>query len=443
MGKRKPPVGDVSRNDLLVRVQRGEITPADAESEAKRLGLGKLASEPDPADCDPMREPYWSLPMAVAWIAYRSADAVRNWWNDYRKEFSVWRYVEWQEKPDGPIHQGYGLERRPAATLVRLRIVDTKRQNAVDDMSAEEAIKELWRALQFGDFEASGVEKDTGKRVGIQAERWHDLTWFEESGTDVIRPQREQAKECYREVIVPAEAVRARWPTRSQPQLELPALMKPEGPGYMPLYCAAQWIATCAGSVSFDPSDENVWKPAYEQLLARIASEEIKVVGIRNGERRPVPGYHFAGCRVSYPFVEEPFELLLSNELYLSSFAYLDEEHWRKGHDDSLQNRHGCQWGRLMVLKPDVARFWPFDETAGPTPPLHTGAPGRPTSMHLVEAEFDARCVRSEVAASLAEEARYLADWLRSAHPSAPPLTDKTIKNNLRVAYRQRKVARN
>ena len=63
---------------------------------------------------------------------------------------------------------------------------------------------------------------------------------------------------------------------------------------------------------------------------------------------------------MSYPFVEEPFELLLSNELYLSSFAYLDEEHWLKGHDNSLQNRHGRQWGRLMVLKSDVAKFWPL-----------------------------------------------------------------------------------
>jgi hypothetical protein len=245
------------------------------------------------------------------------------------------------------------------------------------------------------------------------------------------------------EVANPAKAARAHSAAEPTPEFSLPELVKPEGPGYMPLYCAAQWIATHGGSVSFDPADENVWKPAYEQLLARIASEEIKAVGIRNGERQPVPAHHFARIRVSYPFVEEPFGLLLSDELYLSSFAYLDEEHWRKGHDDSLQNRYGCQWGRLMVLKSDVARFWPFDEAAGVVYPQRSGAPGRPTSMHLVKAEFDARCARSELAASLAQEARYLADWLRSAHPSAPPLTDKTIKNKLRVAYRQHKVARN
>jgi hypothetical protein len=62
-----------------------------------------------------------------------------------------------------------------------------------------------------------------------------------------------------------------------------------------------------ARSINADPCDESVWKPAYERLLARIASEEVRVIGIRNGERQPVAGFHFAGCRVSYPFVEETF----------------------------------------------------------------------------------------------------------------------------------------
>src|SRR6185437_2756601 len=118
------------------------------------------------------------------------------------------------------------------------------------------------------------------------------------------------------------------------PRPPLPELMKPENGVYMPLYCAERWVATEGGSISFDPCDESVWKPAYEQLLARIASEEVRVIGMRNGERQPVPGFHFAGCGIDYPFVEEPFELLLSEDLYLSSFAYLDEQHWLKGFDD-------------------------------------------------------------------------------------------------------------
>jgi hypothetical protein len=212
--------------------------------------------------------------------------------------------------------------------------------------------------------------------------------------------------------------------------------MKPEGPGYMPLYCAAQWIATRGGSVTFDPSDESVWKDAYDQLLARISSEEIKVIGTRDGRRQPVPGYHFAGCRVDYPFADSPFELLLSEELYLWSVVYLDDEHWRNGHGDCLEDRRGPQWERLMVLKSDVAKFWPFEAP-------RTGAPGRPSSMHLVEAEFEARCARDEVAETITEEAEFLANWLKSEHPTLPQLKAKSIRNKLSPAFRRHRSARN
>ncbi|MGH9553226.1 MAG: hypothetical protein ACRD3W_27850, partial [Terriglobales bacterium] len=305
------------------------MTPNNAESEAKRLGLGPLASESNPNDYDPMGEPFWSLPMAVAWIAYRTQDAVRNWWDEYRKEFSVWRYQEWRVGPDGPIHQGHFLEKRPEATLALLKMAEVW-PGQIGLMSIAEAIDAPWFALRSGRLEATGIDEDTARRVPIPAEQWHDLTWFEEKGRDVIRAELKPGYNTarYGDLIVPAEAIRARWPARAAPGLRLPELMRPEGGGYMPLYCAAQWIATEGGSISFDPCDENVWKPAYEQLLARIASEEIKVIGSRNGERQPVPGFHFAGCRIDYPFVEEPFELLISDDLYLSSFAYLDEQHW-------------------------------------------------------------------------------------------------------------------
>ena len=45
--------------------------------------------------------------MSVAWIAYRAPDAVRNWWDVYRKEFSFWHFREWRFGPDGPVHQGH------------------------------------------------------------------------------------------------------------------------------------------------------------------------------------------------------------------------------------------------------------------------------------------------------------------------------------------------
>jgi hypothetical protein len=117
VSKKKSVIGEITRDDLITKVQRGEMTPADAESEAKRLGLRSLASEPDPNDYDPMREPFWTLPMAVAWIAYRTQNAVRNWWDEYRKECWDWHFREWRVGPDGPVHQGHFLEQPLKATL--------------------------------------------------------------------------------------------------------------------------------------------------------------------------------------------------------------------------------------------------------------------------------------------------------------------------------------
>jgi len=438
MGKGGRQDTTISRDDLISKVRLGELTPADAESEARRLGLDPLASEPDPNKFDSMREAFWTLPMAVAWIAYRSPDAVRNWWQDYRKEFLVWNFREWRVGPDGPVNEGHFLESRPAATLSLLQMADAMRNNTDGLMSAQEAIEALWLAMQRGAFEATGVDEQAGRRVPISREQWVDLTCFEERGRDVVgaAPNRGHINTRYRDIALPAEAIRSLWPSRPKLAPILPELVKPEGSGYMPLYCAAQWIATQGGSEIFDPCDEIIWKAAYDQLLARIASDEIKVIGIRNGERQPVPGYHFAGCRVDYPFAEPALELLLSEDTYLSSCVFLDETHWLEGYDDSLENRRGRQWGRLMVLKADVAKCWPFE-------PPRSGAPGRPSSMYLVEAEFAARCQRNEVADTVKTESEILADWLKSEHPNSPPASAKAIRNRLREAYRQYKEARN
>jgi hypothetical protein len=93
--------------------------------------------------------------------------------------------------------------------------------------------------------------------------------------------------------------------------------MQPEGDGYMPLFCAAQWIATEGAVLDFDPAEEGVSRRAYKLLLAAIASDKVHVIGTNGGRREPVPGFNFADCEVSYPFSESSFNLLLSRDLYL------------------------------------------------------------------------------------------------------------------------------
>jgi len=148
----------------------------------------------------------------------------------------------------------------------------------------------------------------------------------------------------------------------------LPELVKPDGAGYMALYCAAQWIATRGGTLEINPLDEGLWREAFKDLLDRIASEDVKVVGVRDGVPEHISGIHFASCSVHYPFSD----IILSEELCLVSRVYIDDEHWRGGFNDCLEDRRGVRWGRLMVLKADVAHCWPFAIAQD----HRTGAPG-------------------------------------------------------------------
>jgi hypothetical protein len=127
--------------------------------------------------------------------------------------------------------------------------------------------------------------------------------------------------------------------------------------------------------------------------------------------------------------------------MYLQSYAYTDEKTWLAGLDDCLLKHRGPKWARLVVLRADVAKLWPFaqagSELPSPDPSTYrSGGPGRPSSMYLVEAEFRRRCDLDTVEDTMAKEAGILAEWLRSFHPAAPPLKPKTITNHLLAAFR-------
>lgn len=71
-------------------------------------------------------------------------------------------------------------------------------------------------------------------------------------------------------------------------------------------------------------------------------------------------------------------------------------------------------------------------------PPLpETGAPGRPSHMHLIIAEFERRAQAGELENSLAREAATLAAWFKANHPGKQPLTPKAVENRIRRDYRE------
>ena len=79
-------------------------------------------------------------------------------------------------------------------------------------------------------------------------------------------------------------------------------------------------------------------------------------------------------------------------------------------------------------------------DAQGPDP-HSSGFPGRPSkSKQLIEQEFQRRMDAGEVCSTLSDEASALLEWLQGKHPSAPPPTIKTIKNNLRGQHREYKL---
>ncbi|WP_291570757.1 hypothetical protein [Bradyrhizobium sp.] len=76
-----------ARDNLIDQVRRGQITPDEAEAEAAKQGFGPIASAPDPLEFDPKQMPWWSIPMALSWIAWRNTKSVRESCAEYRENF--------------------------------------------------------------------------------------------------------------------------------------------------------------------------------------------------------------------------------------------------------------------------------------------------------------------------------------------------------------------
>jgi len=364
------------RDELVTRVRKGELTPEEAEDEASRLGLEPLRQNPDPEDFDPMNEPHWTLPMAVAWIAYRTPEAVREYWDVYRSKCWDWIFKENWSGPDRKAYSGHVLELRDRATLEDLKLDEIIGGFLGDDGSREisvpEAIKALKDALGIPILPASGVNSSTGKREALPADIWQDLEFGVKDDRDIVRSRPVRGGSDYRfeHLTVPSGAMMQLWSSKADRNpRQLPPLMAPDGPGLMPLFRAAQWIATEGGAVEIDPEDVSNWERSYRTLLDHVASGQVRISGRRDGLRQPIDGTIFADCMIDYPYQNTTIEMVMSEEYILRSHDFVDEELWRRGFDDRIENRRGKLWIRLMVDKADIARNWPFDSQAVQRPP--------------------------------------------------------------------------
>ena len=103
----------------------------------------------------------------------------------------------------------------------------------------------------------------------------------------------------------------------------------------------------------------------------------------------------------------------------------------------------GLNFASVLVFDRDeVPEDWkigagndePTESEPETQPLIHTGAPGRPSSMPLVENEFQQRADKGLTCPTLKGESKFLAEWIKRI-PNAPSPTPKTIANRLRHKF--------
>jgi hypothetical protein len=164
------------RDDIIDKLHRGEIGPAQAEAEAARLGLSPLIQYPDAQNYDPMAQTFWTPLMAVAWIAFRVIAVVRNMMRDYRSGATTINKL-------GPAGTKpcYSVEEPGPASMRHLNMYGVTR--GCSGTVIDEAIQSLTKALQEKRIIASGIL--AGIREEIDALQWADLRFFKDEDPEV------------------------------------------------------------------------------------------------------------------------------------------------------------------------------------------------------------------------------------------------------------------
>jgi hypothetical protein len=155
-------------------IQNGDLTPIAANERLAAVHFPALHAMPPLENyrADVLREPYWTLPMAVAWIAWRKIDdVVKRFW-PYAKQGGHWR----ESRGPNQTQTGWVWEDTDEPKLSDLMFFEAA--ETYDDNAPIQFIKEsreeLWRALQSGEISAIGSEGGRSHQK-IASERWASL----------------------------------------------------------------------------------------------------------------------------------------------------------------------------------------------------------------------------------------------------------------------------
>ena len=359
-----------ARDILIDQVRRGSLSPDDAEAEAAKQGFGPLATLPNPLEFDPNEMAWWSLPMALAWIAWRNTNSVREHCAEFRENWSHWVPGSWNVPANDGTEfariDGYELKSVRRSTACRLSLIEayldsTRSLPSTMEMSVSKAEKQLFAALAAGRIVA--VAKDSaGNVVDIPQREWPYLTLFEEQERDVLKHDALDRTAAFSEINFRRDDLKILWQEFLVESYMIEPLMRAGAAGYVPLCSALHWIMTEAGHKVQHLADSKAWNASVEKLLPMISTGEVQIIGTPNsgGGSEAIDGHIFAGVLVSEP-MRDSFEIITGDRPWISCTPYVNAEYWMHDFNDQLflQKSGPASWTHLQVKKADVLREFP------------------------------------------------------------------------------------
>jgi hypothetical protein len=440
------------RSQIIQRARRGELTGEQADAEAERLGIGPLVQRADPRDFDPTAEPHWDVPMALSWVMTGDVAAVREVWQRWRDANEFWFWKE-ERTPDGEM-AGHWITRHGPVGLIGLAIFEGRwRREGKLRVSRVDAEARLRIELASGRRRARGLPTGGGRRVLVPPHEWRDLRFFEERDRLVARTGKGLGP-GYDDVVLWREEIVSLQRGASEPGVRLDLPTTP--------WLHLQYAITFAlyghawhrnstsiaelmgldrrggmrsGSVLFgcgNPEIERAHNAFDRKLSAAAFAQKVLFRGRRNESSDPI-------AEIDYAYFSEPRGFSLNGDWIerVPSFSSISKR---------LRNdlRRDPEWERVLVERasfvawlvdayPQTRRLLPSIDD--PAQAVGTGAPGRPSSMHLILEEHRRRIDAGEK--QISAESRFLEKWFKARHRDLQPPTAKTIENRIRDAHKQ------
>lgn len=365
------------RDDLISKARDGAITADEAEKQARDAGVGPLASRPDPAEFDPMKESRWTMLQTIAWIAWRDDALVMDQNPEYRKSCIEWIFRPWSA-PEGTKfvrHEGWFLESSPPPRLIRLNFQNPPRRSesepsALSHLTPGMAEAELWKALQADSLKAEAFDK-AGCVVEIPVREWAYLKVYEERDKQVLKHGPLDVQE-FTEMRFKRLDVLSIWPRSHYVPINLDTVdlgnitqqhfgLMLSGDAYVPFSVAVCWIATKSGLKTVSMRDETEWKCAAKVMLSHVSATHIGIIGCGDdAESRPLPATAFDSIDCPHP-CSTNIGYLLGERTFVRSVFYLGDEDWKRGYDDQffMQGKRRPHWTRLRVHRKQVLDNFP------------------------------------------------------------------------------------